>query len=166
MLCRSLAVAALTLASSGAALAQSIYLYVAPGASVFVSAPGNDLYGAPAAAYGGAVYGAPIAAPLPALDGYGPSAEYVAPASVYAPGPGYGPGPAYAPPSGYDAPLQLYGALTGRYAPGRNYARERAYVAARPPAPVPDRSTITVRTPRHIAAPGARVSENPRQRFR
>jgi len=39
MMLRSLAIAALTLAGSGIACAQSVYLYVAPGASVYVTYP-------------------------------------------------------------------------------------------------------------------------------
>jgi hypothetical protein len=140
MMYRSLAIVALTLASSGPALAQSIYLYVAPGASVYVGAPTNDVYGAPPVAYvpGGAVYGAPgpvIAAPLTA-----PPDIYAPPPVAYvAPAPAYTPAPAYAPPPGYDAPLRAYGAATGAYAPRRAYVRERAYLAPRPPAPVPYR---------------------------
>jgi hypothetical protein len=41
MMRRFLAVAALTLACSGIACAQSVYLYVAPGASVYVSPTPN-----------------------------------------------------------------------------------------------------------------------------
>jgi hypothetical protein len=50
MMLRSLAVAALTLAGSGVACAQSVYLYVAPGASVYVTPTPNGPYynGAPA----------------------------------------------------------------------------------------------------------------------
>ena len=61
MMYRSLAIVALTLASSGPAFAQSIYLYVAPGATVYVGTPTNDVYGAPPVGYvpGGSVYGAP-----------------------------------------------------------------------------------------------------------
>jgi hypothetical protein len=138
MLYRSLAAAALTLAGTGAALAQTVYLYVAPGASVYVTPPANGIYGAPPAAYvpGGAVYGAPgpvVATPLPgpvdvAPDLYAPPAAYVAPAPAYAP----------APAPGYDAPLQAYGAATGSALVPRAYVRQRIYdQAPRPPAPVP-----------------------------
>ena len=41
MMLRSLTVAALMLAGSGVACAQSVYLYVAPGASVYVTPTGN-----------------------------------------------------------------------------------------------------------------------------
>ena len=68
MMLRSLAVAALTLAGSGVACAQSVYLYVAPGASVYVTPTPNCPYynGAPA------VYPAPYAEP------YAPPAPVVA----------------------------------------------------------------------------------------
>ena len=39
MILRSLAVVALTLAGAGVACAQSVYLYVAPGAQVYVTPP-------------------------------------------------------------------------------------------------------------------------------
>lgn len=60
---RSLAVAALTLAGLGVACAQSVYLYLAPGASVYVTPTPNGPYynGAPA------VYPAPYPGPYPPL---------------------------------------------------------------------------------------------------
>src|SRR5262245_20203293 len=128
MMLRSLALAALTVASSGVAFAQSVYLYVAPGASVYVTPTPNGPYynGAPAVypgPYPGA-YGAPapvVAAPLP------PSypTEFLPEAYVER-------GRAYAP--GYGAPLSAYGAVPG-------IMQRRVYVEepARPPAPVPYR---------------------------
>ena len=164
MLYRSIAIVAFTLASSAAASAQSVYLYVAPGASVFVSAPGNDYFGAPSVGYlpGDAVYGegAPIiAAPVAAPDIYGP---YVAPAPGYATGPGYAPSP------GYDAPLQAYGRATGAYAPRRAYVRERAYLAPRPPIGVGAASPVSARTTvrQAPAAPASRVGDHARERSR
>jgi hypothetical protein len=63
MMLRSLAVAALTLAASGVACAQSVYLYVAPGASVYVTPTPNGPYynGAPAVYPG--TYPGPYAPP-------------------------------------------------------------------------------------------------------
>jgi hypothetical protein len=117
MMLRPLAVAALTLVGSGLACAQSVYLYVAPGASVYVTPTPNGPYynGAPA------VYPGPYPGP------------YVPPASVYAPTE-VAPevyAPAYAPT--YDAPLQAYGAARGIVMQRRVYLDE----APRPPAPVP-----------------------------
>jgi hypothetical protein len=65
MMLRSLAVAALTLAGSGVACAQSVYLYVAPGASVYVTPTPNGPYynGAPAVYPG--PYPEPYAPPAP-----------------------------------------------------------------------------------------------------
>ena len=127
MMLRSLAVAALTLAGSGAACAQSVYLYVAPGASVYVTPTPNGPYynGAPA------VYPGPYPTP------YGPPAPVVAaPAPVYgpteiAPQVYVAPAPAVAPT--YDAPLQAYGAAPGLVMQRRVYVEG----APRPPAPVP-----------------------------
>ena len=114
MILRSLAVAALTLAGSGVACAQSVYLYVAPGASVYVTPTPNGPYynGAPA------VYPGPYPGP------YAPPAAIVpAPApQVYVT-----PAPAY------DAPLQAYGAAPGIVMQRRVYVDE----APRPPASVP-----------------------------
>ena len=122
MMLRSLAVAALTLAGSGVACAQSVYLYVAPGASVYVAPILNGPYynGAPA------VYPAPYAEP------------YAQPAPVVAAplSPSY---PAEVVPQvyaeralGYGAPLAAYGAAPG-------IVQRRIYVQEppRPPAPVP-----------------------------
>ena len=127
MMLRSLAAAALTLAGSGVACAQSVYLYVAPGASVYVTPTPNGPYynGAPA------VYPGPYPGP------YAPPAPVVAaPAPVYAPtevAPEVyvTPAPAYAPT--YDAPLQAYGAARGIVMQRRVYLDD----APRPPAPVP-----------------------------
>ena len=126
MMLRSFAVAALVLAGSGFACAQSVYLYVAPGASVYVTPMPNGSYynGAPA------VYSEPypepyapvVAAPLPAPI-YGPTA--VAPQVYVAPAPAYAPT--------YDAPLQAYGAAHGVVTQRRVYVDE----APRPRAPVP-----------------------------
>jgi hypothetical protein len=125
MMLRSLAVAALTLAGLGVACAQSVYLYVAPGASVYVTPTPNGPYynGAPAVypgPYPGPYTPLPVvAAPLP------PSyAAEVAP-QVYVEG-----APAY--PPGYDEPLAAYGAVPG-------VVQRRVYVEhpPRPPAPVP-----------------------------
>jgi len=127
MMLRPLAVAALTLAGSGVACAQSVYLYVAPGASVYVTPTPNGPYynGAPAVYPG--PYPGPYAPPAPVV---------VAPAPVYAPtevAPEVyvTPAPAYAPT--YDAPLQAYGAARGIVMQRRVYLDE----APRPPAPVP-----------------------------
>jgi len=113
-----LVVAALTLAGSGIACAQSVYLYVAPGASVYVTPTPNGPYGAPAV-YPGA-YGGPYAplAPVIAAPGYGPTE--VAPQVYVSPTPTY------------DAPLQAYGA-----APGLVMQRRVIDGAPRPPASVP-----------------------------
>ena len=86
MMLRSLAVAALTLAGSGVACAQSVYLYVAPGASVYVTPTPNGPYynGAPAVYPG--PYPEPYAPPAPVVAApLSPSypAEVVA-AAVYA----------------------------------------------------------------------------------
>ena len=127
MMLRPLAVAALTLAGSGVACAQSVYLYVAPGASVYVTPTPNGPYynGAPAVYPG--PYPGPYAPPAPVV---------VAPAPVYAPtevAPEVyvTPAPAYAP--NYDAPLQAYGAARGIVMQRRVYLDE----APRTPAPVP-----------------------------
>src|SRR5436190_1308848 len=67
MMLRSLAIAALTLAGSGIACAQSVYLYVAPGASVYVTSTPNGAYynGAPAAYP--ELYPGPYAPPAPVV---------------------------------------------------------------------------------------------------
>jgi hypothetical protein len=135
---RSLAVAALTLAGSGIACAQSVYLYVAPGASVYVAPSPNGPYynGAPAVYpgfYPQEPYAPPpvVAAPLPASF-YG--AE-VAPEPYQASGPGY-----YAPQT-YGAPLQAYGAAPGLVMQRRLYVNQ----APRPQAPVSSGRRGTVR---------------------
>jgi hypothetical protein len=126
MMLRSLAAAALTLAGSGVACAQSVYLYVAPGASVYVTPTPNGPYynGAPA------VYPAPYAEP------YAPPAPVVAaplspsyPAEV-APQAYAERAPAHG--LGYGAPLAAYGAAPG-------IVQRRIYVQEppRPPVPVP-----------------------------
>jgi hypothetical protein len=125
MMFRSLAVAALTLAGSGVACAQSVYLYVAPGASVYVTPTPNGPY------YNGAptVYQGPYPGP------YAPAAPVVA-APVYptevVPQPYVARAPTYSP--GYDVPLSAYGAAPG-------VVQRRVYVEepVRPPAPVPYR---------------------------
>ena len=111
MMRRSLAVAALTLAGSGIACAQSVYLYVAPGASVYVSPTPNGVYynQAPAVypeVYPQGPYAPPpvVGAPLPASV-YGSVAVPAAPEVYLAPAPAYG--PTYAP------SLQAYGAAAG-----------------------------------------------------
>jgi hypothetical protein len=121
MMLRSLAVAALVVAGSGVACAQSVYLYVAPGASVYVTPTPNGPYynGAPAlyqGAYAGA-YAPPAAIVAPP---YGPAE--VAPQVYVAPAPAY------------DPALQAYGA-----APAGTVMQRRVYVdeIPRPPAPVP-----------------------------
>jgi len=98
----SFAIAALTFAGSGIACAQSVYLYVAPGASVYVSStPNGAYYNGAAAVHPQGAYGPPpvVAAPVPASV-YGP----VAAPEVYL-------APAYAPT--YALPLQAYGAAPG-----------------------------------------------------
>ena len=62
MMLRSLAVAALTVAGSGVACAQSVYLYVAPGASVYVTPTPNGYYNGAPTVYEGAYPGPPIVA--------------------------------------------------------------------------------------------------------
>src|SRR5262249_6758841 len=62
MMLHSLAVAALMVTGSGVVCAQSVYLYVAPGASVYVTPTPNG-YGAPTV-YEGA-YPGPYAPPAP-----------------------------------------------------------------------------------------------------
>jgi hypothetical protein len=127
MMLRSLAVAAFVLADSGVAFAQSVSIYVAPGASVVVMPMPNGPYynGAPA------VYPAPYPGP------YAPPAPIVA-----VPGPVYGPTevppqvyvaprPAY--PSTYEVPLHAYGAATGIVM----QRRVRIDEPPRPPGTVP-----------------------------
>jgi len=120
MMVRSLAVAALAVTASGVACAQSVYLYVAPGASVYVTPAPN-----------GAVYQGPypgLYAP-PATVGAGPlSPAY--PAEIF-PEADVAPAPTYTP--GYGAPLSAYGAATGVVQRRRVYLEE----PVRPPAPVP-----------------------------
>jgi hypothetical protein len=132
MMLRSLAVAALTLAGSGIACAQSVYLYVAPGASVYVAPTPNGAYynGAPAV-YPGFYPQGPYAPP-PVAPVYGPE---VAPEAYLAPAPAY-----YAPPT-YSAPLQAYGAAPGLVMQRRLYVNQ----APRPQAPVSSGRRGTVR---------------------
>jgi hypothetical protein len=121
MMLRFLAVAAFTLAGSAVACAQSVYLYVAPGASVYVTPAPNGPY------YNGAVYPGPYPGP------YAPPAAIVAtPAPVYAPTE-VTPQVYVTPAPAYDAPLQAYGAARGIVMQRRAYFDE----APRPPAPVP-----------------------------
>ena len=104
MMLRSLAVAALTLAGSGVACAQSVYLYVAPGASVYVTPTPNGPYynGAPAVYPG--PYPEPYAPPAPVVAApLSPSYPTEVVPQVYAErAPAYG--------LGYGAPLAAYGA--------------------------------------------------------
>ena len=127
MMLRSLAVAALTLAGSGVACAQSVYLYVAPGASVYVTPTPNGYYNGAPTVYPGP-YPGPYAPPAPAAAPLSPAypAEimpeaYVAPAPTYAPR--------------YGVPLSAYGAAPGIVVQRRVYVEE----PVRPPAPVPYR---------------------------
>ena len=131
MMLRSLAVAALTLAGSGIACAQSVYLYVAPGASVYVAPTPNGAYynGAPAV-YPGAYGPPPVAVPLPAPV-YGPGV---------APEPYLEPAPAYYAPTTYAPPLQGYGAAPGLIMQRRLYVDQ----APRPQALVPSGRRGTV----------------------
>jgi len=126
MMLRSLAVAALTVAGSGVACAQSVYLYVAPGASVYVTPTPNGYFSGAPTVYEGAYPGpyappAPIvAAPLsPANPAEIVPEAYVAPAPTYAPR--------------YGVPLSAYGAAPGVVVQRRVYVEE----PVRPPAPVP-----------------------------
>ena len=126
MMLRSLAVAALTLAGSGVACAQSVYLYVAPGASVYVTPTPNGYYDGTPTVYQGP-YPGPYAPSAPV--GAGPlspayPAEIVPEAYVARP-------PTYTP--GYDVPLSAYGAAPGIVVQRRVYVEE----PVRPPAPVP-----------------------------
>jgi len=125
MMLRSLAVAALTVAASGVACAQSVYLYVAPGASVYVTPTPNGYFNGAPTVYEGAYPGsyappAPIvAAPLsPTYPAEIVPEAYVIPAPTYAPR--------------YGVPLSAYGAAPG-------VVQRRVYVEepVRPPAPVP-----------------------------
>ena len=125
MMLRSLAVAALTVAASGVACAQSVYLYFAPGASVYVTPTPNGYFNGAPTVYEGAYPGsyappAPIvAAPLsPTYPAEIVPEAYVIPAPTYAPR--------------YGVPLSAYGAAPG-------VVQRRVYVEepVRPPAPVP-----------------------------
>jgi hypothetical protein len=127
MMLRSFAIAALMLAGSGVACAQSVYLYVAPGASVYVTPPTNAPYYNGAPAVYPELYPGPYAPPVPVIAApvYGPAAVapqvYVAPASTYAPT--------------YDAPLQAYGATPSIIM----QRRVGVEAAPRPSAPVHNR---------------------------
>ena len=126
MMLRSLAVAALTLAGSGVACAQSVYLYVAPGASVYVAPILNGPYYNGAPAVYPAPYSEPYAQPAPVVAApLSPSYPAEVAPQVYAErAPAYG--------LGYGAPLAAYGAAPG-------IVQRRIYVQEppRPPAPVP-----------------------------
>ena len=124
MMLRPLAFAALTLAGASVANAQSVYLYVAPGASVYVTPNGPDYNGAPAV-YPGTYPGSYAPAPVVVAPSQGYAPTEVAPQVYVTPAPGYAPT--------YDAPLQAYGAAR-RIVPQR-----RVYLddSPRPPAPVP-----------------------------
>jgi hypothetical protein len=121
MMYRSLAVAALSLALTGVANAQSIY--VAPGgvANIYVTPNGGyDPYAAPTAVLGPGYYNGngyyngavapPVAAPLPTYDA------------------GY-------PPPVVDEPLSAYGAAPGIYMQRRIYRDVPR--PPRPPLPIP-----------------------------
>jgi hypothetical protein len=120
MMLRSLAVAALTVAGSGVACAQSVYLYVAPGASVYVTPTPNGYYNGAPTVYEGP-YPGPYAPPAPIV---------AAPLSPANPAEIVPEAPTYAP--GYSVPLSAYGAAPG-------VVQRRVYVEkpVRPPAPVP-----------------------------
>ena len=126
MMFRSLAVAALTLAGSGVACAQSVSIYVSPGATVYVTPSPNGYYNGAPAVYPGP-YGGPYAplAPVIAAPGYGPTE--VAPQVYVSPTPTY------------YAPLQAYGA-----APGLVMQRRVIDGAPRPQASVPSARGGTV----------------------
>jgi hypothetical protein len=127
MMYRTLAVAALSLALTGVASAQSIY--VAPGgvANIYVAPNGVDgVYGAPAAVLGPGYYNG---------NGYYGGNGYGAPPVVTAPVPTYDNG--Y--PPVIDEPLSAYGAAPGLY------MKRRIYVTPdvpRPPLPVPYRGYV------------------------
>src|ERR1700754_2651363 len=103
MILRSLAVAALTLAGSGVACA--VYLYVAPGASVYVTPTPNGPYynGAPAVYPG--TYPGPYAPPPVVAAPLSPSYPAEVVPQVYVERAPAG--------LGYDAPLAAYGAAPG-----------------------------------------------------
>ena len=126
MMLRSLAVAALTLAGSGVACAQSVYLYVAPGASVYVTPTPNGYYNGAPTVYPGP-YPGPFAPPAPVVAApLSPAypAEIMPEAYVTR-------SPTYTP--GYGGPLSAYGAAPGAVVQRRVYVEE----PMRPPAPVP-----------------------------
>lgn len=127
MMLRSLSVAAFVLAGSGIACAQSVSIYVAPGASVLVTPMPNGPYYNGAPAVYPAPYPGPYAPPAPiaAMPGpvYGPTE--VAPQVYVAPRPAY--------PPTYDVPLQAYSAAPGIVM----QRRVRVDEPPRPPASVP-----------------------------
>jgi hypothetical protein len=124
MMYRSLAVAALSLALTSVASAQSIY--VAPGgvANVYVTPNGlYDPYAAPTAVLGPGYYGngylngggygiPPVAAPVPTFDAGYPTAPII------------------------DEPLSAYGSAPGVYMQRRVY-RTPDVLPPRPPLPIP-----------------------------
>jgi hypothetical protein len=122
MMYRSLAVAALSLALTSVASAQSIY--VAPGGVA-------NIYVAPNGAYG--PYGAPSAVLGPGYYNgngngiYNGGGGYVAPAPAYV-----APGAGYAPPV-YDEPLSAYGTAPGVYMQRRIHVTPDV---PRPPLPI------------------------------
>ena len=120
MMLRSLTVAALMLAGSGVACAQSVYLYVAPGASVYVTPAPNGYYNGAPTVYQGP-YPGPYAPPAPVV------AAPLSPAYPTEIVP-----EAYVTP-GYQVPLSAYGAAPGVVGQRRVYVEE----PVRPPAPVP-----------------------------
>jgi hypothetical protein len=123
MIVRSLAVAAFVLAGSSIACAQSVYVYVAPGASVHVTPMPNGPY----------YNGGPAVYPAPYPGSYAPPAPVVA-----VPAPVYGrteisPQVYVAPRPAYDVPLQAYGARPGVVMQRRVHVGE----LPRPPASIP-----------------------------
>jgi hypothetical protein len=149
-----MSVAALSFAQVSVADAQSVYVapggvYVAPGASVYVTPNPGPYYGAPPPVAAPSVYVPPpvSGAPVVAYDDEQPPV-YVAPGGVY----GYGAAPPAvyaAPPAAYGPPLYSQGGYQAGYYGGyqggyvmrqRVVAPIDAYastVVPRPPAPVP-----------------------------
>jgi hypothetical protein len=128
MMLRSLTVAALTLAGSGVACAQSVYLYVAPSASVYVTPTPNGYYNGAATVYEGP-YPGPYAPPAPVVAApLSPAYPAEIVPEAYVPR-----APTYTP--GYGGPLSAYGAAPGVVVQRRVYVEE----PVRPPAPVPYR---------------------------
>ena len=115
-------------AAAGVACAQSVYLYVAPCASVYVTPTPNGYYNGSPTVYQGPYPGsyappAPVvAAPLsPAYPAEIVPEAYATPTPTYTPG--------------YGGPLSAYGSAPGVAVQRRVYVEE----PVRPPAPVPYR---------------------------